>query len=591
MRNGLFIALISFVPATTLVAKKKKITNPVQQPAGPISNPETNCYRSVVTCPVCPNFICTGITGITGITGCTGPGCTGPCIPDITSNFCCLEISQSATVRGFVTAETETISGNLTVGANANFKDELIVEGKGDLRQNACIQNNLSVGNDFSVGGFEVILGTLNANSGALINGNLTQIGNEILNGSLSITGNSTVAQNLTVNGAASFAGLLTANSPSGPSLSVFNGSIVNNGLIILNSSCTAPTGPTFCTGAIINGNFCTIGDELVAGDFNVGGDLTVDKNAIFNSDFISNSTFITNNTVTMNDGLTIAQGDEIINVGNLQLIDSAGVFEVNGQSTFQGAITANAGALMSCGLIVEDGQTVPLGDFEIPQGSAIVEGSVNAGGSIISNMGRSQFANLNITSTQNSLCSTGPAALTVNGGIGIAKDLWEGNCQYFADVEAEGGTPGCLDYYEESSYTTAFIWGGLTVNPPISLTIRIIRVGNIVNLYIPEIIYNNPAVHIDVITSTNPLPARFRPTSTIRGASSTIIYRNINSGDLVGELGEFDISPSGIITFGLSGDALAPQRIVSDGLVYTDINTITYNINGSERTCKRCAG
>lgn len=114
---------------------------------------------------------------------------------------------------------------------------------------------------------------------------------------------------------------------------------------------------------------------------------------------------------------------------------------------------------------------------------------------------------------------------------------------------------------------------------------------GNIVNLYIPEIIYNNPGVHIDVISSTVPLPARFRPSSTVRGASSTIIYTDISGSPIIGQLGEYDVSPAGIITFGLPGDTLGVQRIVSDGLVYVDINTITYNINNGVRTCKTCQG
>lgn len=580
------------MPATTLVAKKKK-PQPVKQPSGPISNPNQNLYRSVVTCPVCPDFTCTGITGITGITGCTGPGCTGPCVPEITSFFCCLNVSQSETIRGSLTVDTEVVEGNLLVGGSANFKGDLIVQGNGSLQQDVCIGRNLNVTNDLAIGGFEVILGTLTANNMVTINGDLIENGNAILNGSLLVTGNSDIGQNLIVGGSASFAGLLTANGGStgltGPSISVFNGSLINGGLTILNTGCTAPTG---CTGAFIGGNVCIIGDETVTGDFEVNGELTVDKNATFNGEFTSTGTLITNNTVTFNDGLTIAEGDHIINAGNLNLINPAGILTVNGLSTFQGTVTANAGALISGGLVVEDGQTVPVGNFDVPQGSAIVEGAVSAGGSITSAAGQSQFGGLTITSTDNALCATGPGALVVAGGVGIGKDLWKGNCQFFANVEVEGGVPGCLDYYEETCYATAFTWGGQPVTPATSVAIRIVRVGDLVNILIPEIIINNPGAHIDVIRSSTPLPARFRPTTTIRGAASTVIT-NTPSEDpaVVGQLGEFDISPSGIITIGLPGDAISPQRIFSTDYVYADINTITYSIDGCVRTCRRCAG
>lgn len=592
IRNGLLIVVIGLAPTTTMIAKKK-IVKPIKQPAGPISGP--NPYRSVITCPVCPNFICTGPTGTTGISGCTGPACTGTCRPNLIAEFCCLNISQSETIRGSITANTEEISGNLGVSGNADFKSDLIVQGNGNLQGNACIGGDLNVNDNVSIGGFEVILGSLTVNSSVTIDRSLVINADQTINGNLTVTGNSDIGGDLTVRCVATFAGLLTGNggaTGAGPSLNVFNGSIINNGLIILNTGCTAPTGPDFCTGIIANGNMCIVGNEMITGDLTVNRELTIDNNATFNGTFNTTGTLITNSIVTINDGITIENGDEIITAGDLNLIASTGILEVGGQTIFQGTVSANNGAIINNGLTVENGQTVPIGNYNVPQGSVTVEGSITVGGTITSNTGQSQLNGLTITSTENALCSTGPAALVVNGGVGIAKDLWKENCEFFANVEAEGGTPGCLEYYEESSYTTSFIWGGLTVNPPISATIRIVRVGNIVNLYIPEIIYNNPGVHIDVITSTNPLPARFRPSSTIRGASSTIIYNDINDEDLVGVLGEYDISPAGTITFGLAGpDALGPQRIVSDGLVYVDINSITYNINDSTRTCKRCAG
>lgn len=592
--NGLLIALMCVLPTTTSMAKKKKVKQ-VKQPCGPIANPNQYPNRAVViTCPVCPNFLCTGITGITGITGCTGPGCTGPCVPDITSFFCCLNVSQSATVRGSVIAETEDLAGSLGVTGNANFKSELIVQGNGNLQQDACIGGSLSVGNDVNIAGFEVVLGTFTTEGNAIINGGLTNNGNQLINGSLTVTGNSNVGQNLLVNGSSTISGLLTANGgPTGPSLNVYNGSIVNNGLTILNTGCTAPTGPLFCTGASIGGNVCLIGDELVVGDFDVNGELTVDKNALFNGDLTVTGTLIANNSVIMNDGLTIANGDQIINAGNLNLIDSAGILQVGEFTTLQGVVTTNAGALVNGGMLVDDGGvTVPVGDFSVPQGSVIAGGSVSVGGTITSSAGQSQFGSAFINSTENALCSTGPGALVVAGGVGIAKDLWEGGCQFFANVEAEGGTPGCLQYYEETCFSTSFVWGGQPVTPATSLLVQVIRVGNVVNIIIPEIIINNPGAHIDVISSSTPLPARFRPNTTVRGAASTVITNNpSNDPAVVGQLGEFNVSPSGIISIGLPGAAISPQRILSTDYVYADINTITYNVDGCAHTCKRCAG
>jgi hypothetical protein len=94
-------------------------------------------------------------------------------------------------------------------------------------------------------------------------------------------------------------------------------------------------------------------------------------------------------------------------------------------------------------------------------------------------------------------------------------------------------------------------------------------------------------------------MPSRFRPFVTVRGASSTIVS-NVPIGTgvtaLIGGLGEFNVSPAGIITFGIPGtasgplgsaaDALGPQPIVSQNFVEKDIDTITYNLSCS-KNCK----
>jgi hypothetical protein len=87
-------------------------------------------------------------------------------------------------------------------------------------------------------------------------------------------------------------------------------------------------------------------------------------------------------------------------------------------------------------------------------------------------------------------------------------------------------------------------------------------------------------------------LPARFRPFTTVRGAASTLISNfpiSATETEVVGGLAEFDISPAGIITFGIPAlnDALGPQRVTSVDYVAQDYNTITYMLDGCSTRCK----
>ncbi len=558
--------------------KKQKLTGPISR-----------------ACPVCPDFSCptsaTGGTGITGITGFTGPCDAGSAAP-----FCCLDVVNNIRVQGSVRAECVTITNQLSVSGNVDIKENLIVEELTDFVDDVCMERSLNVLGNVSVSGDVGILGKITVGDGAVINGftgpgpsgitgpALQVFGNEAVSGNVSVGGSETVGGNLNVGCAANVIGLLTAS----------GGLLVNNGSTIFNGGLTIVEG-----GASINNNLCINGNETVSGNVTANGILTVDGNSTFNNFTVSPSgTLITNSNVVFNAGLTIANGDEVIRSGNLTIEE--GNLSVGGTSTFQSRITANGGALISGGLTVNGGQRNAVGDLVVTAGDGIFTGDLDVNGTI-SGGGAATLLSLTLTDLTNSL-DPNSGTLVVTGGVGVAKDVWIGDSLILPNITngpaATGvtgpvtiGTPTPLNYYEETCFSTPFIWGGLTVNPPESVLIRAVRLGNVVNLLIPPIHYDNPGVHIDVVTSTKALPVRFRPFTTIRGASSTIIYNDITGltpeevlageTNATGVLGEYDVSPAGIITFGLPGSSLGPQRITSGNFVEVDANTITYNIDG----------
>lgn len=573
-----------------------------ESPSAPLLEGPSGQTKSI--CPPCVSLTCP-IPSPTGATACTGPECF--CTPETIATFCCLNVNNVATSFGNLAVGNEVITGDVLVGLNAHFRDGLIVEEDANFSNNVCIGSDKHVEGNADIDGFVVILGDLLVEAGGLsVSGPTIINGNDFINGSLSITGNQNVTGTITVGSTAQFNGPLIVTGVSGPSgttgasgtgqVIVTNGSTISGGLIIVN-----PSGCTGCTGAFINGNVCVVGNT-VANNVDVEGTLTVDELATLNNVFVATgSTLITNGPVIMNDGLTIT-GDEIMQSGSKFV---GGNLSVNGSSNFESPVFINEGATIANGLTVHDGSTVD--SLAIPNGSLFVSGTLDVNGSITSNTGLSTLSSLTLTDTTNSLCPSGPeGALIVLGGAGIGasgrigRDLWLGGSEYFALTEAEGGIPTSFDYYEESCFSTAFTWAGLTVTPPASVMVKAIRVGNIVNLKIPSVIINNPGAHIDVITSTTPIPDRFRPFTTVRGAASTIVSNaRLGTGPtgVTGSLGEYNVSPAGVITFGypasqsgplgLLSNALGPQRIVSSDFVQKDIDTITYNINSCERRCK----
>ena len=489
------LPLLLFILTGSLTAsdKKKNKNQPPQQQVvyGPVAADQRSC-------PPCVNFVCpscTSTTGQTGPSGCTGPNCTGPCVSPtgaiVPVGLACLTVTQNGNIPA-ITAGCEQVNGTLVVNLNADIKNDLIIET--DLQgNNSCMGGSLTVDGDATIVGDSVILGALTANEGATINVGLTENGNQTINGSLIVSGSGTVNQILTVSSTGTFNGPVSASG----GLSVSGGEVIfNGGLNILNSGCSG-----ICTGANINGNVCINGSEDLSGNLEVTSELTVDENSIFNNVNIGisgasgmNSILTTNSSVVMNDGLTIQSGDEIINAGSLVLTSgNLTVSGATGVSNFKGLVTSNSGAMISGGLTVNGGSNIALGNLDVTLGNANINGALIVNGPI-SSSGAAFFSDLTITDTLNSLGQTGPAALIDNGGAGIAQDLWIGGSEYFENVETEGGTPTAFNYYEEACFSTAFIWGGLPATPTENVLVRVIRVGNIVNILIPAIVINNPA-------------------------------------------------------------------------------------------------
>ena len=112
--------------------------------------------------------------------------------------------------------------------------------------------------------------------------------------------------------------------------------------------------------------------------------------------------------------------------------------------------------------------------------------------------------------STYSSSTTTG--AMTISGGVGIAKNLYVGSSLY---LPTSGGTPSALNYYEEYSMTTTFqgLWA---INQ--TGTVKFVRSGSIVSMFIPYIANTGNAT-VASFTNNSDLPTRFRPTSPFTGS------------------------------------------------------------------------
>lgn len=464
------------------------------------------------------------------------------------ANFCCINVTNSITVQETLTASCETITGNLTVGGTVTIEGSLITEGNSDFRGSVTVGQDLNVGGNATIGGNEIVDGSLSVGDGAYIAGPLVVNGNETVTGNLSVSLSETVNGNLSVNGSGTVNGLLSANG----GLLVINGETIANGGLVVASG-----------GASINGNVVVNGD-LSVDDLDILVDLTVAGNAFFNGcNTTVNGTLISNGPVILNDGLTIAGGNETITSGNLTL--GSGSLTVGGQSVFNGPVTATDSVTINDSLTVFGGSTIATGGLTLGNcGNLTIGGQLIIGNSI-SSPARATLFGLTITDTTNST-SPSTGALIVNGGVGIGADLWLGGSEYFQNVFTQGGIPSAFNYYEEACFPMIFTFAGA---PSITVQVQVVRIGNLVNLLIPALIFALGGTGL--VTSTNTIPARFAPGCTVRGASSTVVNN-------ASQLGEYQISPSGTITIGLPGPALGPQAFTSTTGPQVDINTITYN-------------
>lgn len=499
------------------------------------------CAQTTRACATntCPNVICSTLIP----SGTTIPGAATNC-----ANFCCINASNSVTVEGALEVACQTIIGNLTVGGTVDIEGNLITEGNSDFRGSVCVGQDLTVGQNTTVGGNQTVEGSLDVNNGAFINGQLLLNGNETINGNLSVSQNETLNGNLLVGQDATINGLLTANG----GLVVTNGEVINSGGLVVVSG-----------GASITGDVLVDGNQSVD-DLDVLGNLTVDENAFFNGCSTTvNGALTANGPVTMNRGLTIASGNETITSGNLSL--NSGNLNVGGQTVFNGPVTANSGMIVNQGLTVFGGQTISTGGLTIGTcGNMTIGGQLLVGNSI-SSPSRATLFGLTITNGTNSTSPT-TGALIVNGGVGIAGDLWLGGSEFFNHVIDEGGVPSPFNYYEETCVPMIFNYAGA---PNITVQVQVVRIGNLVNLLIPILVFALGG--FDTVESINMLPARFAPGCTVRGAASTIIND-------IPQLGEFEVRPDGTIIFGIPGPALGPQPFASAVGPQVDINTITYN-------------
>ena len=140
-------------------------------------------------------------------------------------------------------------------------------------------------------------------------------------------------------------------------------------------------------------------------------------------------------------------------------------------------------------------------------------------------------------TSTDSSSTTTG--AMTVSGGVGIAKNLYVGNSLY---LPTSGGTPSALNYYEENTGITLTLSGLWSGN--LSATTHLIKVGNIItaNIRYTTSTTNTTGTYFN----GTGLPSTYYPPATIY--TPIILINNISA-----VIGTIAISASGAMTFTLA--------------------------------------
>lgn len=310
--------------------------------------------------------------------------------------------SIGSTVNSFSTNDGAfVVFGGVGIGKNLNVGGDIVVTGSttmesvylnAPLVSQSTIQANEATFSSLSVSGSVVAGGTLVAGDTTLTS--LDVVGNTILQGTLAAgasTFDSAATEFLSVSGSA------TLNALSVVTDAFVQGTFVA-GATTLNSLSTnfieASGAVTVNSLEVVNG--ATVQGQLVAGDTTLSS-LAVTNDVQFNS--------VTAATSTTDGALTVAGGVGI--VGDLHVGGTA-VFnglDINGSATLDGLDVTGPTILES---------TLTAGESTLA--ALAVTGDLIVGGSI-------SFVELDINGTENSF-STTDGAVTVAGGVGIAKNL-----------------------------------------------------------------------------------------------------------------------------------------------------------------------
>ena len=134
-----------------------------------------------------------------------------------------------------------------------------------------------------------------------------------------------------------------------------------------------------------------------------------------------------------------------------------------------------------------------------VVNGGVGIAGNLNVGGTV-------GLTSLSLSGTTDS-SSTSTGTLIVDGGAGIAKNLYVGGNVY---LPTTGGTSTALNYYEElASFTLTFT--GLWASNQ-NTNCHFVRVGSQVTMMIEAVNATANTSTVNHFTSTNAIPARFRP-------------------------------------------------------------------------------
>ena len=232
--------------------------------------------------------------------------------------------------------------------------------------------------------------------------------------------------------------------------------------------------------------------------------------------------------SITVNAGTTSYVNNETINLKNSS---SAGlIVKATSGSTFITLDTNSTGILnlhgttdstssVSGGVIISGGvginKKLYVGDTIVAAG-AISGTTITGTGALTVGANSITCGAINtsgITTSTNATDSTSysTGSVIISGGVGISKHMYLNGGLY---LSTSGGTPSVLDYCETGvSFSVLFksTVGGGTTN---TITVKLSRVGNIVNMIVPNMSIDVNGGYI-ISDATTYLPARFQPLNT----------------------------------------------------------------------------